>query len=132
MELRHHSAGKAQGDRALRVHAGVQQNGGGVHLLDFISQHHERKVYGVDPYIRQCAAAQLRPEQTLLVGMRVAQVGGEGVYFAHHAPVQQPPESGGKGHVAGPNGLGEQQAAFFRQGEQLLCLGGGRGEGFFA
>ena len=131
-ELGHAPIRVMQGDAFLHVHAGVHQAHTAFHALHLGAEHHGREVQHVHAHIQQRASRQFRAADALLVVDGIAQVGGEHPGRADGAGSQQLIQHAAHGHIAGPDGFGDQHAFFLGQGQGMLCLGGGGGKGLFA
>lgn len=130
-QYRHAAVGPGEGDAVRQVHPLLRLDAGG---LDAVgpAEGHLREVQGVDPHVQQGPAGQLRPDDPLLAGDGVAQVGGEEPGPPDGAGGQNICQKAAHGLVPGPDGLGDEQAPLPGEAGHLLGLGGVDGEGLLA
>ena len=128
----HVAVGVAEGDALLDVHAVVVLHAVRLNVLDVGAEYHSGKVDGIDADVEQGASAQLGLGDAFLVGDGIAQVGRQHVRAADGTVEHQLADGVGEGHVACPDGFGDEHVAFLGQLQQCFGLAGVGREGLFA
>ena len=125
------AVGPGQGDVVGHVHPQLVFGTHPLHPVGVVKDH-LGKVQRVDPHVQQRPAGQLGPGDAGHLGVVVAEVGGQQPGGADLAGLHHLPDAPAHRLVAGPDGLGHQQAPVpgFPQGD--FGLAGVDGEGFLA
>ena len=113
-------------DSRRALHAGRN------HRLDLRAEEREGEVDRIDPQVEQRPAAQFRPDDPLLVGDGIAEVGRQHPRPAHRTAADQFGDRRREGHVARPDGLAEKQPPPLGEADERLGLGGVGREGLLA
>lgn len=123
-EYGHAAVAVTEGDALLHIDPRRALHAGRSHRLDLRAEEREGEVDRIDPQVEQRPAAQLRPDNPLLVGDSIAEVGRQHPRPAHHTVADQFGDRRREGHVARPDGLAEEYAPLLGEADERLGLGG--------
>ena len=131
-EHRHPLAGIVEGDAVLRVHTGRSLHASRLRAFDVRAEQHGREVKRVDAHVEQCAPGQLGLLEPFYLADGVSEVGCQQVGIPDDAAAERVGNLPREGHVAGPDGFGDEHVALFGQAQQGFGLCGVGRESFFA
>ena len=131
-KLRHASIRIMEGEAFVQVNAPVRQHGAGFRELKIVAEKHGAEVERIDAHIQQRASGKRRIYNAGHMSDGVVQAGFEQTWRSDGAGSDDLIDDSAGGHVARPDGLGDEKVLFPGQREHLAGLRGIGGEGFFA
>ena len=131
MEVGHLAVGEAEGDAFLHVHACGAEVAVADLTDDVGAEVHAGEVERINAEVEQGTSAEVGTDDARLLLHHVAEAGLEEAWLADDAAVHHFLDLVREGHVAGPDGFGEEDAALVGDVEELAGFGCVGGEGFF-
>lgn len=131
LEVSHLAIGEGEGDAFLHVHACRPKDAVADLTDDVGAEIHTGKVKCIDADIEEGATGKFGEEDALLVLHIVAKAGLEDLWLTDDAAVHNLLDLVREGHIAGPDGFGDEDAFFASEVDEFAGFGGIGGEGFF-
>ena len=131
LEVGHLAVGIGERDTFLHIHACGPEDAVADLTYDFGAEIHAGKVECIDADIEEGATCEFGKEDALLVLHIVAEAGLKDLGLANNTAVHDLLDLAREGHVAGPNGFGDEDAFLMGEVEELDGFGSVGGEGFF-
>ena len=130
LEVGHLAVGICEGDTFLHVHACGTEDAIADLTNDFGAEVHAGEVERIDTYVEEGSSGEFGEEDALLVLHIVAEAGLEDLWLTDDAAVHNLLDLVREGHIAGPDGFGDEDAFFASEVDEFAGFGGIGGEGF--